>query len=347
MSPFLPCRRRKTKLKRYDGELQEQIEQYEGRQGVQEALNDLESNEILSREQVVLLRRIYGRELFSVHWELRLLFYGGILILTTGLGLLVAKHFASIGHLTLLAAIALGCAVCFAYCLRHGGGFSPERLATPDAAYDYVLLLGCLLLGTLQGYLELRYQILAQHWNWWLLISALTYLLCAHYFDNRLVLSLALSTLGAWLGVKTSLLGAGLWDGALRGNALIFGALVVAVGATQTRLGWKRHFLPVHLHLGVNVLFAALVAGVGSRADGPAYLVGLLLVGSGSAFYALRERSFAFLLYTVLYGYLGITFFVLDRGHWGSEGIILYFLVSAATLLTTLVALHRIFRSAE
>ncbi|MBU5613227.1 DUF2157 domain-containing protein [Geomonas azotofigens] len=314
---------------------------------MQEALDDLESSEILSREQAALLRRIYGRELFSVHWELRLLLYGGILILTTGLGLLVAKHFASIGHLTLLAAITLGCAVCFAYCLRHGGGFSREKLAPPDAAYDYVLLLGCLLLGTLQGYLELRYQLLAQYWNWWLLVSALTYLLCAHYFDNRLVLSLALSTLGAWLGVKTSLLGAGLWDGALRDNALFFGALVVATGAIQTRLGWKRHFLPVHLHLGVNVLLAALVAGISSRATGLAYLAGLLLAGCGSALYALRERSFAFLLYAVLYGYLGITSFMFDRGHWSSEGGILYFLISAASLLTALVALHRRLRSAE
>ncbi|TSK05764.1 MAG: DUF2157 domain-containing protein [Geobacter sp.] len=314
---------------------------------MQEALNDLESSEILSREQAALLRRIYGRELFSVHWELRLLLYGGILILTTGLGLLVAEHFASIGHLTLLAAIALGCVACFAYCLRHGGGFSPESLATPDAAYDYVLLLGCLLLGTLQGYLELRYQFLDQYWNWWLLASALIYLLCAHYFDNRLVLSLGLSTLGAWLGVKTSHLGTGLWDGALRDSALFFGALVIAAGAAQTLLGWKRHFLPVHLHLGVNVLLTALVAGVGSRAAGSAYLAGLLLTGSGSAFYALRERSFAFLLYAVLYGYVGITIFMLDLGHWSSEGIIFYFLVSAATLLTALVALHRRFGSAE
>jgi len=305
---------------------------------VQEALNDLENSEIL---------RIYGRELFSVHWELRLLLYGGILILTTGLGLLVAKHFSSIGHLTLLAVISMGCVACFIYCLRHGGGFSPESLATPDASCDYVLLLGCLLLGTLQGYLELRYQLLAQYWNWWLLASALIYLLCAHYFDNRLVLSLALSTLGSWLGVKTSQLGTGFWDDALRDNALFFGALVVAAGATQARLGWKRHFLPVHLHLGVNVLLAALVVGVGSRTDSSVYLAGLLLTGSGSAFYALRERSFAFLLYAVLYGYAGITIFVLDHCHLGSEGIILYFLVSAATLLTALVALHRRFRSAE
>ena len=314
---------------------------------MQEALNDLEGAKILGRKQATLLRRIYGRELFSVHWEVRMLLYAGILILTTGLGLLIAKHFASIGHLSLLAAIALGCAGCFAYSLRHGGGFTAAKVPAPDAAYDYVLFLGCLLLGSFQGYLELRYQVLAQDWSWWLLGSGLLYLLSAHYFDNRLVLSLALTTLGAWLGVKTSLFAGGIWEDALRGNALGFGAAVVAAGAAQARLDWKRHFLPVHLHLGVNILFAALAAGVDSRSTGLLYLTGLLLVGAGSALYAQRTRSFAFLLYAVLYGYLGVTIFVLDDGHWQEEGIILYFLVTAAALVAAVVAFHRRFRSAE
>ena len=317
---------------------------------MQEALNDLEGAGILNREQASLLRRIYGRELLSVHWELRLLLFAGILVLTTGLGLLVAKYFASIGHLALLAVIALGCAGCFAYCLRRGGGFSVELLPTPNAAHDYVLLLGCLLFGTFQGYLELRFQVLALNWSWWLLASGLFFLLCAHYFDNRLVLSLALSTLGAWLGVKMSLLNSGLWVTSLQSNGLFFGALVIAAGAVQVRLGWKRHFLPVHLHLGVNILLAALVAGVAgvaSRASGLIYLAGLILVSTGSGFYAQRTRSFAFLLYAVLYGYLGVTIFVLEHAHWGAEGTIGYFMISAAALVSALVVFHRRFRSAE
>ncbi len=314
---------------------------------MQETLNDLEGAGILTGEQATLLRRIYGRELFSVHWELRMLLYAGILVLTTGLGLLIAKYFASIGHLALLAVIALGCAGCFAFCLRRGGGFSAELVPAPDAAYDYVLLLGCLLFGTFQGYLELRYQVLAQHWNWWLLGSGLLYLLCAHYFDNRLVLSLALSTLGAWLGVKTSLLAGGRWEAALRPNALLFGAAVVASGAAQVRLGWKRHFLPVHLHLGVNILLAALVTGTDSRTRGLFYLAALLAACAGSALYAQRTRRFAFLLYAVLYCYLGVTIFVMEHVHWRVEGILFYFLVTAAALVAALVAFHRRFRSAE
>lgn len=314
---------------------------------MQDALNDLEGAKILGRKQAALLRRIYSRELFSIHWELRLLLYAGILILTTGLGLLIAKHFASIGHLALLAAISLSCAGCFTYCLRRGGGFTAAQVKAPDAAYDYILLLGCLLLGSLQGYLELRYQLLAQDWSWWLLGSGLLYLLSAHYFDNRLALSLALSTLGAWLGVKMTLFSGGMWEGALRSNALGYGALVVAAGATQARLKWKEHFLPVHLHLGLNLLFAALVSGVGSRSHGLPYLAGLLLIAAGSALYAQRSRSFAFLLYAILYGYLGVTIFILNRGHWEIEGILLYFLITAAALVSALVAFHRRFRSAE
>jgi len=298
---------------------------------MQDALNDLEGAGILGRKQATLLRRIYSRELFSVYWELRLLLYAGILILTTGLGLL----------------IALGSAGCFAYCLRRGGSFSSGQVAAPDAGYDYVLFLGCLLLGTFQGYLEIRYQVLAEHWSWWLLASGLFYLLCAHYFDNRLVLSLALSTLGAWLGVKTTLLGGDMWNVLLRSNGLFFGAVLVAAGAAQYRLGWKRHFRPVHLHLGVNLLLAALISGIGYRADSPAYLAGLLLVGAGSTLYAQRTRSFAFLLYAILYGYLGITIFVLERVRWDTEGYILYFLVTAAALITALVTFHRRYRSAE
>jgi hypothetical protein len=103
----------------------------------------------------------------------------------------------------------------------------------------------------------------------------------------------------------------------------------------------------VHLHLGVNILFAALVSGVGARTQGLFYLAGLLTTGTGSALYAQRARRFAFLLYAVLYGYLGVTIFVLQHSRWNVEGILGYFLITAAALVAALVACHRHFRSAE
>ena len=43
----------------------------------------------------------------SLYWELRLLLYLGVLLLTGGLGLLVYKNIDSIGHQAVLAFIAL------------------------------------------------------------------------------------------------------------------------------------------------------------------------------------------------------------------------------------------------
>ena len=48
-----------------------------------------------------------SRRLFSLYWELRLLLYLGVLLLTGGLGILVYKHIDTIGHQAVLAFIAL------------------------------------------------------------------------------------------------------------------------------------------------------------------------------------------------------------------------------------------------
>ncbi len=317
---------------------------------MEEALDDLERARILSPQQAALLRRLVRREVFSVYWELRVLLYVGILVFTGGLGLLVRKHLDSVGHLALIAAVLAGCVLCFAWCLRRGGGFCKDPVAVPHAAYEYVLLLGCLLLGAEAGYLELRYRILAEHWSWWLLGSGLFYLLSAHYFDSRIVLSLALSTLGAWLGVKTTLpeLADGShWASWTRWNSIGFGAGVVVLGAAQAAGGWKRHFLPIHLHLGLNVLLAALVSGVGPGTGGAFHLLGALAVAAGAAFYAQRSRRFAFLLYGVLYGYAAFTGFLLSRVPMGGIGYTLYFFATASAVVVALAAFHARFRSDE
>jgi hypothetical protein len=211
-----------------------------------------------------------------------------------------------------------------------------------------VLLLGCLLFGTALTYLELRYRLLGPRWDLNLLGSGLLYLVLAHAFDNRLVLSLGLSTMGAWVGVKASLLDPTALSAVYRGDALLFGGLVIALGAGQALLGWKRHFLPVHLHLGVNVVLAALVSGVFD--DGSQLLYAALLAGAVAACigYAARSRQFALLLYGTAYGYVGLSYLLLTWLDWGVLGVIgvpVYFLLSSLAVLWTLVTLHRTLRS--
>jgi hypothetical protein len=81
-----------------------------------------------------------SKPLLSLYWELRLLLYLGVLLLTGGLGILVYKNIDSIGHQAVLAFIALITAGCFYYCLRKKAPFSWEKVRAPDPFFDYILL---------------------------------------------------------------------------------------------------------------------------------------------------------------------------------------------------------------
>ncbi|MHB8767065.1 MAG: hypothetical protein ACYDA8_22360, partial [Deferrisomatales bacterium] len=268
----------------------------------------------------------------------------GLLVFTAGLGLWIRKGLGEAGHLALCSAIGVGGLACLLHAYRTGGGFSPGRLESPSATHDYLLFLACLLYGTWVTYLELRWGVLGEAWTAHLLGSALLYGLLAHYFDNRLVLSLSLTTLGAWWGVKVSLLGIGELGPALRWHLLAYGGAVVAAGGLSAWLAWKPHFLPVHLHLGGNALLVGAFSGTVESAG--AWLPALLALAAAAAVYGLRSRSFAFLAYGVLYGYAGLTAFLWPRWFGGQLGPALYALVSSVVVVFGLVWVHRRFKVA-
>ena len=129
-----------------------------------------------------------------------------------------------------------------------------------------MLYLGCLSLGVALGYLEFRFHILKQNWDQYLLLSACVYFALSYRFDNRLVLSLGLSSLAGWFGLRAgvhhSLFGPIVDAASLRPYALAYGSVVAAAGVLLHRPGIKRHFLEAYLHVAANVLLTAVLSGV-------------------------------------------------------------------------------------
>ena len=70
-----------------------------------------------------------------------------------------------------------------------------------------MLYLGCLILAVELGYIESRFHPFGDGWDHSLLLAAAVFFLLAYRFDNRFVLSLALSSLGGWFGVRVAHLG--------------------------------------------------------------------------------------------------------------------------------------------
>jgi hypothetical protein len=228
------------------------------------AVARLRADKVLSGEQATLFDRVARRLLVSVRLEIRALLYAGVLLLTSGVGLLVKEHHGEIGPWAIAVAIGLAAAACLFWVNRRAMPFSWGEVPSPDVAFDYILLLGLLLFASDLAYIEVQFTLLGSKWAHHLLIVGAVYLGAAYLWDSRTVLGLALTTLAAWRGISVSLVSGSLWkihSDDLRENALVLGVVYVAAAALSVLLKRKSHFEAVFANAGLLLLLGALVSG--------------------------------------------------------------------------------------
>jgi hypothetical protein len=296
----------------------------------------------ISSAQCDVLSALVRKDRFSVFVELNTLLYLGVLSFVAGVGWLVATYSADLGDAAILS--SLTCVFCWSlyYCFARALPYSHLQVEHPGLAFDYVLYLGCLVFAIELGYLQARVHFLQLDWDYSLLLASVVFFALAYRFDNRFVLSLALSSLAGWFGVRVSRFGL-VPGGSLRMYALAYGGLVAVAGTTLYFAGVKKHFLEAYLHVAANVLFLSLLSGVGSRgAEGVFYLLALLGLAALAVVEGVRFRRFAFVVYGVVFGYAGISFRLLrDIGSFTPA--LAYLVVSGTIVIVTLVVLARRF----
>lgn len=274
------------------------------------AVGRLKARNILSAEQAALFDRVARRRLVSVWLEIRALLYVGVLLLTSGVGLLVSEHHREIGPWVIAAGIGVAAAACLVWVARKAAPFSWEAVPSPNAAFDYVLLLGLLLFASDLAYIEAEFTMLGRHWPHHLLLVAAAYLLAAYRWDSRTILGLALTTLAAWRGVSVGLISGSLWRGDagdLRANAIVLGALYVVVAWHSVRMKRKAHFEGVLANAGLLLLLGALVSGVLGEGSGwDAWLVALLVVAGVVMWLSFRLGRALYFVQGVAAAYVGL-----------------------------------------
>ncbi|MCU0554229.1 MAG: DUF2157 domain-containing protein, partial [Syntrophales bacterium] len=147
----------------------------------------------LGPEQFALLDELHRGRRYSVHWELRAAVYIGVLLVAAGVALTVREYFARLGDIAIIGSLAAACLAAFSYCFLKGEPWSNDEAQSPRILFDYVLLFGCTCFATAIGYVESQFDVLGRLWIHYLLISAVLFFFLAYRFDNRLVLSMALS----------------------------------------------------------------------------------------------------------------------------------------------------------
>ena len=301
---------------------------------------------IITGEQFDAITRVVRKDRFSIFFELNALLYLGVISIVAGVGWVIQAYFANVGDAVIISSLTLLLFSSFYYCFTSSMPYSTAQVQSPNLAFDYVLYGGCLLFGIEIAYIEERFHLLDASADLYLLGSALIFFALAYRFDNRLVLSLALSSLAAWFGIRLSQ-SPQRYGESLRPYAIAYGTIVASMGGLLHAAGVKKHFTETYLHIAANVTFAALVSGVFDESASWLYLVALLALAAVAIFQGVQFRRFAFLAYSIIYGYIGISAEVLRGRTMESPVALTYLIVSSIGVVGFIIFLARVFGREE
>lgn len=308
---------------------------------VPERLDQWRDQDALSPEQHAVLNGLVRGNPFSVFLPLNILLYAGVLAFIGGLGWTAQTYSRQMGDLVVIACLTGLLAACLGYCFCKAPPWSNGETASPNVVFDYILYLGSLTWSVELAYLENRFHILSGQWDDCLLATALLYFALAYRFDNRFVLSLALSTLAGWFGVTISH-GPGRDTAPYRQYAILYSLVIAAAGIGLQSRGIKRHFLGTYLNVAANVFFVAVLSGVFNREGFIPWFLLLAIACAASLTYGLKQKQFSFVAYAALYGYAGASTILLRNMHDGNA-ILAYFVVTGVAMVVMLTKLARRF----
>jgi len=264
------------------------------------AIDEAESARLIAIER---------REVFSIYAELRVLTWGGVMLIVGGVGVLVSKHLDQIGPVVIAAAIGLASSACYAFAWW-------KRSRAASLFDEYILLLGALLLSADVGYIESQFHLLDAHWPRHFLLLAVVHGAGAYLFGSRMLLSLSISALAAWIGVQRRV--DRLLDGSMETGlrAIACSAVVLAWRELDRRgtgsparpggLRARPAFSPIFEHFAANLAFwgaLLLVFRHDTRLIGAALAIVFAAI---SLAWGLRTNAVTFVLYAYVYGIIAI-----------------------------------------
>lgn len=281
-----------------------------------ETLQELLDRGLLKQNQFDSLNTIVQRKTFSVFYELRTLLYLGVMLFTTGMGILIYENIGELGHILSVVALFLLSTACFVYTFKKSESYTPLQVKSPTVYFDYVLLLGCLLFISVLGYLQFYFGIFADKLGWSTIVTAVFFFYCAYRFNHIGVLSLAITALASFFSIKLS---PQLWYGMddlavdnLHRIAIIFSLVVATPAIVLDVRGIKKHFTFTYINFCALIFFVAALTGIFSE-EAPFIYYLLLYAGcAGAIYFANWKRSFLFLLYAFVFTYIGTTYLLSD-----------------------------------
>ena len=268
------------------------------------------------------------RDVVPVGNELRALAWIGVMLIATGVGIVIKKHFDQIGPLTIALVLGAAAAACYIW----------PALKQKAPLDDYVVLLGALLISADVGFIESQWHFLGNDWQRHFLLLAMVHAIAAYYFGSRAVLSLSIAALAAWLGVERR-------DIFRTEAELAMRAFICAgVVALWRVLNRRPDFTPLFEHFAINIAFWGSLILTATRSTRFLGLLVTLTLAGAVLFLGVRSRRELFVIYAAVYALIALDIVIVG---FIPEPIIaaIYLLFSTIVAITGLFVIHARFQS--
>lgn len=276
-----------------------------------EATQTLFEKNLISEEEFKQIQAYRSLNIFSIYNELRFLLYLSVLLFTTGMGILIYQNIDSIGHIALLSLLLIVTIVCFYFCFKNGNGFKKEETSFANPIFDYLLLTANILSCTFVGYLQYQYHPFGTHYGLATLIPTLISFFCAYYFDNKSVLSIAITGLAAFIGISVSpqaLLNNETYNTtSLSYSGILLGIALILWTIYASKIDLKKHFNLVYLTFSLHLIGIACLSNL---IENYWYVFEIILAISSYYFYqkSFEIPSISIFAFSIVYAYLGFNF---------------------------------------
>lgn len=317
------------------------------------AFRELADKKLISEASFDRIKTAGKAQKVSLHLELRALLYLGVLLTSSAIGVLIYKNIDQLGHLVIVSGLALGCLGCYGFCFWKRRTPAAVTGTGNPVMFDYILLLGCLLLLITVGYLQSQFGIFGQKWGLASFIPMVLLFASAYYFDHRGALGLAIINLAAWVGItinRSTFYGIN----ELNKSETIIAAILLSIclillAIVVKEKGIKPHFSSTYHQFGTHGAYLAAIAGIIHFNHNYLAWFGILLaVAIFHAWKAWRESSAYYMVITCLYLYTGISFIMTDKifsGLRGSDSKLyanfFYYLITGIAMAIVLIRLNK------
>jgi hypothetical protein len=269
---------------------------------------ELFDRNLLTESQYTQVKAYRKLAIFSLHTELKLFLYLAVLSFTTGIGILIYQNIDTIGHVAILSILLAVTVVCYYFSFKSSSGFKKEETSFENPIYDYLILAALLLTCVFIGYLQFQYTAFGTHYGLATLIPTAIGLFCGYYFDNKSILSIAITGLAAYVGLSVSpqsLLNNEFHDtNTLSYSAIGLGVVLILWAIYSVKINLKKHFRLVYLTFGLHLIS---ISCINNLFQSYWFVFALILAGALLYFYkaSYQFQAVSLFIFSFIYAYIG------------------------------------------